>query len=71
MPHRMKSLSKEPRKETKKEKAVRNIVSLTLSDKERRIMERISKTTSKDPSEVVREAFSFWISRRQRLCLDN
>lgn len=73
MPHRMKSTNKEPRKEfkdTKKERTTKNIVSLTLSDKERRVMERITKATSKEASDVIREAFSFWISRRQRLCLD-
>ena len=73
MPHRMKSTIKEPRKECKdmkKERTARNIVSLTLSDKEQRVMERITKATSKEASEVIREALSFWISRRQRLCLD-
>jgi len=73
MPHRMKSAIKEPRKEsrdTKKERTAKNIISLTLSEKEQRVMERITKATSKEASEVIREAFSFWISRRQRLCLD-
>ena len=73
MPHRMKVAIKDQRKEcreTKKEKTSKNIVSLTLTEKEQRAMERITKATSKDASEVIREAFSFWISRRQRLCLD-
>ncbi|MGE0920216.1 CopG family transcriptional regulator [Trichlorobacter lovleyi] len=73
MPHRMNSTIKEPRKEgkeMKKERTAKNIVSLTLSDKEQRVMERITRATSKEASEVIREALSFWISRRQRLCLD-
>jgi hypothetical protein len=44
----MKSTNKEPQKEsrdTKKERTARNIVSLTLSDKEQRVMERITKAT--------------------------
>jgi hypothetical protein len=73
MPHRTKSAIRDPRKEhkdTKKEKTVKNVVSLTLTDKEQRAMERITKATSKKSAEVIREAFGFWISRRQRLCLD-
>ena len=73
MPHRQNATIKDPRKETKapkSEKSSKNLVSLKLSDQERRIMERITRATSKDASEIVREAFSFWLSKRQRLCLD-
>ena len=57
MPHRMNSTIKEPRKEgkeMKKERTAKNIVSLTLSDKEQRVMERITRATSKEASEVIR-----------------
>ena len=72
MPHRQNATIKDPRKETKtsKPEKSKNLVSLKLSDQERRIMERITRATSKDASEIVREAFSFWLSKRQRLCLD-
>jgi hypothetical protein len=74
MPHRQNATIKDPRKETKAPKSVKtskNLVSLKLSDQERRIMERITRATSKDASEIVREAFSFWVAKSQRLCLYN
>ncbi|MDD2500971.1 MAG: CopG family transcriptional regulator [Geobacter sp.] len=73
MPHRKKATTKDPRKETKvpkAEKSSKNLICLKLSDPERRIMERLTKATSKDASEIIREALSFWIAKRQRLCLD-
>ncbi|MDK9717084.1 MAG: CopG family transcriptional regulator [Trichlorobacter sp.] len=73
MPHRQKAAIKEPRKQAKapkSEKTSKNLISLKLSDQERRIMERITRATSKDASEIIREAFSFWVAKRQRLCLD-
>jgi len=62
--------SKKKFKRRKDEDVLHNIVSLRISDQEKRELEKITKTSSKSVSEVVREAIEFWLSKRKRLCLD-
>lgn len=47
-----------------------NVVSLRISDQEKRELERITRTSAKSVSEVVREAIEFWLAKRGRFCLD-
>lgn len=47
-----------------------NVVSIRISDQEKRELEKITKTSAKSVSEVVREAIETWLARRRRLCLD-
>lgn len=71
MPYTRKSLEKElkrPRRLT--EKPLDNVISMRISDQEKRILERLIKRTSKNASEIMREALNHWISARNRLCLD-
>jgi hypothetical protein len=57
------------RSEKKKEKTVlKNVVSLRVSDQELQVLEKITRSSAKTVSDVVREAIEFWLSRRQRLC---
>jgi len=58
-------------KRRKDEDALSNVVSLRISDQEKRELEKITKSSSKNVSEIVREAIEFWMSRRKRLCLDS
>lgn len=58
-------------KRRKDVEALSNIVSLRISDQEKRELEKITKSSSKSVSEIVREAIEFWISRRKRFCLDS
>lgn len=51
--------------------ALSNVVSLRISDEEKRELEKITKSSSKKLSEIVREAIELWISRRKRFCLDS
>jgi predicted DNA-binding protein len=46
------------------------VVSLRISDQEKRELEKISKSSAKKISEIAREAIEFWIAKRKRLCLD-
>jgi len=62
--------SKKKFKRRKDEEVLHNVVSLRISDQEKRELEKITKTSSKSVSEVVREAIEFWLSKRKRLCLD-
>jgi predicted DNA-binding protein len=61
----------EPKKKTAKRKdksVLKNVVSLRVSDQEKRVLERITRSSYKNVSEIVREAIEFWLSKRQRLC---
>jgi Arc/MetJ-type ribon-helix-helix transcriptional regulator len=44
---------------------------LRVSDKEKRVLERITQSSSKSVSDVVREAIEYWLSRRHRLCAES
>lgn len=57
-------------KRRKNEDALSNVVSLRISDQEKRELEKITKTSSKSVSEICREAIELWISKRKRFCLD-
>ncbi|HEY5514312.1 MAG TPA: ribbon-helix-helix protein, CopG family [Geomonas sp.] len=54
----------------KDEKAMNHVVSLRVSDQEKRVLERITESTRKNVSDVVREAIEFWLSNRKRFCLE-
>jgi len=47
-----------------------NVVSLRISDQEKRELEKISRSSARNISEIAREAIEFWIAKRRRLCLD-
>lgn len=73
MPYHKKQYSREPKKTRSRrrdEHALTNIVSLRISDREKRLLEKITKSTSMNVSEVVREAIDLWLARRQKFCLD-
>jgi len=50
---------------------LKNIVSLRISDQEKRVLEGITKSSRKNLSDVVREAIEFWLAKRGRLCLES
>ena len=52
------------------EQALTNVVSLRISDEEKKTLERVTKSTSKSVSEIIREAMNHWLAKRQRLGLD-
>ena len=71
--HHQKQYRGEPKKKFKRRKdenVLHNVVSLRISDQEKRELEKITKTSSKSVSEVVREAIDFWLFKRKRLCLE-
>ena len=74
MQHHQKQYRGESMNKSKRRKeadALSNVVSLRISDQEKRELEKITKSSSKNVSEIVREAIEFWISRRKRFCLDS
>ncbi|MFA7061178.1 MAG: ribbon-helix-helix protein, CopG family [Pedobacter sp.] len=63
----------EPQQKAKRRRddsALTNVVSLRISDQEKRELEKITKSSARNISEIVREALEFWIAKRKRLCLD-
>lgn len=52
------------------EKTLGNVISLRISDQEKRVLERFIKRTSKNASDIMREAMNQWISSRNRFCID-
>ncbi|BCS52792.1 ribbon-helix-helix protein, CopG family [Geobacter sp. SVR] len=65
-----KQLKQETRKRRLPEKTLDNVISLRISDQEKRKLERVVKKTSKNMSDIMREAINLWINKRDRLCLD-
>jgi len=59
---------RKPRK--KVPKALNNVVSLRISDKEKRVLDRITAANRMNLSDVVREALDFWLTRRKGICLE-
>jgi hypothetical protein len=57
-------------KRRKEEEILHNVVSLRISDQEKRALEKITRTSAKSVSEIVREAIEHWLTKRKRLCLD-
>ncbi|UFS68994.1 ribbon-helix-helix domain-containing protein [Geomonas sp. RF6] len=57
------------RKKKAAEDHLNSIVSLRITDQEKEFLDRVSRATSRNVSDVVREAISFWVSTRQTLCL--
>lgn len=71
--HYQKQYRGEPKKKFKRRKdedVLHNVVSLRISDQEKRELDKMTKTSSKSVSEIVREAIEYWLAKRKRLCLD-
>jgi hypothetical protein len=49
---------------------LQNVISLRINDDEKRALEKLTKSTSKSISEIMREAIDLWSSKRRKLCLD-
>ena len=65
--------SREPKSSRKKRKEteqLQNVISLRINDEEKRALEKLTKSTSKSISEIMREAIEQWSSKRRKLCLD-
>ena len=73
MPYFKKQLHREPKKIVKRrydEHALKNVISLRISDEELALLSMISKNSDKSISGIMREAFKSWQASRRRLCLD-
>ncbi|NVN91600.1 MAG: CopG family transcriptional regulator [Desulfuromonadales bacterium] len=62
--------SKASRNKKSKKDHLQNIISLRISDKQKLMLEKLSKATSKSISDIMREAVNIWSTKRRNLCLD-
>ena len=73
MPHTRNHVFREPNSSKKKKnrpEQLQNVISLRISDVEKKALEKLTKSTSKSISDIMREAIDLWSSKRRKLCLD-
>lgn len=73
MPYFRNHVSKEPgttRKKKKQKEQLQNIISMRINDDEKKTLEKLTKSTSKNISDIMREAIDLWSSKRRKLCMD-
>jgi hypothetical protein len=56
-------------KKRKESEQLQNVISLRINDDEKRTLEKLTKTTSKSITEIMREAIDLWQSKQRRLCM--
>ena len=72
MSYTRKLITKEPkpsRKNKKEAEQLQNVISLRISDDEKKSLEKLIKTTSKSVTEIMREAIDLWRSKQRKLCM--
>jgi hypothetical protein len=73
MPYTRNHVSRESKSLKKKKtrpEQLQNVISLRINDDEKKALEKLTKSTSKSISEIMREALDLWSSRRRNLCMD-
>ena len=58
--------SKKKRKETDQ---LQNVISLRINDDEKKTLEKLTKSTSKSITEIMREAIDLWRAKQRKLCM--
>jgi len=61
---------KSAKKKREKSEQLQNVISLRINDDEKRALERLTKSTSKSITEIMREAIDLWSAKRRKLCMD-
>ena len=59
--------TKKKRKETEQ---LQNVISLRINDEEKKALEKLTKSTSKSITEIMREAIDLWSSKRRKMCIN-
>ncbi len=73
MPYNRNHVSREPKSFKKKQtraEQVQNVISLRITDDEKRALEKLTKSTAKSISEIMREAIDMWSFKRRKLCMN-
>ena len=57
--------------ETRKRKSLlENVISLRISDQEKKKLEKLTAQSSKSITDIMREAIDLWCSKRRNVCMD-
>lgn len=61
-----------PRKKKKESEHLPNVISLRINAEEKMALEKLTKSTSKSITEIMREAIDLWCSKRRSrsMCMD-
>lgn len=73
MPHigiRASKDCKDVKKKKSKQEHLQNIISLRINDDEKKTLEKLTKSTSKSISDIMREAIQQWSANRRKHCMD-
>ena len=54
----------------KRKKLLENVISLRISDQEKKSLEILTSKTAKSITDIMREALNLWSSKRRSLCMD-
>ena len=61
--------TKSSRKNRNATEQLQNVISLRISDDEKKTLEKLTKTTSKSVTEIMREAIDLWRAKQRKLCM--
>lgn len=61
--------TKSSRKNRNATEQLQNVISMRISDDEKKTLEKLIKTTSKSVSEIMREAIDLWRAKQRKLCM--
>lgn len=61
---------KASRKKRNETEQLQNVISLRINDDEKKTLEKLTKTTSKSITEIMREAIDLWRAKQRKLCID-
>jgi predicted DNA-binding protein len=73
MPNTTKHVTIETKSANKKRNRIdplQNVISLRINDAEKESLDKLARTTSKNISDILREAIDLWCSKRNNLCAD-
>ncbi|RII30464.1 MAG: CopG family transcriptional regulator [Geobacter sp.] len=62
--------TKSAKKTKTKKEQLKNVISMRINDDEKKVLEKLTKSTSKSVSDIMREAIDLWTSKRRKLCMD-
>jgi hypothetical protein len=62
--------SKVSTKSKERAEQIQNVISLRINDDEKMALQKLTKTTSKSISDIMREAIDLWRSKQRKLCIN-
>ena len=63
-------VSKTNKKKKTRTEQLQNVISLHINDDEKKALEKLTKSTSKSITDIMREAIDLWRTKQRKLCMD-